>query len=358
MKRIPYGLISDTHNHAWSQFAETTSEGVNSRLQIILDETYRAAQAVKSLGGTHLFHGGDLFHVRGKIAPSVLNPTKDLYKRLIAEGFTVVILAGNHDLEGKHATRLGNAVTALEDIGCLIVSEPTIFELAHNHRICLVPWVDKVADLKIAITDIAAKAAAGVEHDLLIHAPVDGVIPGLPDHGLDPVWLGAQGFAKVFSGHYHNHKDMGGEVFSIGALTHHTWGDVGSKAGFLTVDEHSKVKWHSQRAPEFITIDASTDPAEVPLMVPGNYVKIKIDSAKSSEITAIRDMLNGYGAVGTIVLSQKAPAVAARTGSTIKAGMTIEGSVASYITAAGLPNPAELNALCADILSTVKAVEV
>src|SRR5471030_1191680 len=111
MNRVPYGLISDSHNHPWSQFAETTSLGVNTRLQIILDETYRAAQTLKAVGGKTLIHAGDLFHVRGKIAPSVLNPTKDLYKRLVDEGFDIIILAGNHDLEGKESTRTGSAVT-------------------------------------------------------------------------------------------------------------------------------------------------------------------------------------------------------------------------------------------------------
>lgn len=366
MKRIPYSIISDSHNHSWSQFAEVTPEGVNSRLQIILDETYRAAQVCKSLGGKHLFHCGDLFHVRGKIAPSVLNPTKDLYKKLIAEGFTIHIIAGNHDLEGKNSTRVGNAVTALEDIGCIVISEPTIVELSPEHRVCMVPWVDKVPDLKIAIEKIYAEgctlkagspAVESLELDLMIHAPVDGVIVGLPDHGLDPEWLSKIGFSKTFSGHYHNHKEVADAVWSVGALTHHTWGDVGSKAGFVSVAENGDVKWHSQHAPEFITIDASTDPADIPMLVPGNYVRIKIDSAKSSEINAIRQMMNDFGAVGVIVLSQKAPAVAARTGSTIKSGMTLEGSVAAYIASAGLKNAPALNTLCADILSTVKAVE-
>jgi DNA repair exonuclease SbcCD nuclease subunit len=362
MSRVPYALISDTHCHGWTQFAETTSLGVNTRLQIILDETYRAAQTLKALGGKHLFHGGDLFHVRGKIAPSVLNPTKDLYKKLIAEGFEIIILAGNHDLEGKEASRLGSAITALEDVGCRIINEPTIIDLGPNHRVCMVPWVDKVAALKVEIEKIGAEAhrtaAGGTDHDLIIHAPVDGVIIGLPDHGLDPKWLAGQGFVKVFSGHYHNHKHMGDEVYSIGALTHHTWGDVGSKAGFVTVDEAGLVKYNAQHAPEFITIDASTDPSEIPLIVPGNYVRVKVDTAKSSEINAVRAMLMGHGAVGVIVLSQKAPAVASRTGSTIKAGMSLEGSVASWIAAAGMKREAELNALCADILSTVKATEV
>jgi len=361
MSRIPYALISDSHNHAWNSFAVDNADGVNSRLQVILDETYRAAQAIKAAGGKTLFHGGDLFHVRGKIAPSVLNPTVDLYKKLVEEGFDVIINAGNHDLEGKNSTRLGSAVTALESIGCTVVNEPRIITLGTHHVVVVVPWHDKVPELKAAIESMGVKVRAsilgGTEVDLLIHAPVDGVIPGLPDHGLDNAWLASLGYNRVFSGHYHNFKDFGNGVYSIGALTHHTWSDVNSKAGFLISDD-TGVSYNATHAPGFIEIDASTDPAEIPLIVPGNYVKVKIDSNKTSDIAAVRQLMNDSGAKGVIILPQAKPAAAPRVGSTVKAGQSLEGSVAAYIDGKSIENADfkdKLNALCGDILSTVKA---
>lgn len=361
MSRIPYALISDTHNHAWNSFATENADGVNSRLQIILDETKRAAQVVRAAGGDTLLHGGDLFHVRGKIAPSVLNPTVDCYKELIADGFKIIINAGNHDLEGKSSTRLGSAVTALESIGCTIVNEPQIITLGTHHVVVVIPWHDKVAELKTVIEEMGAKARAsivgGTQVDLLIHAPVDGVIPGLPDHGLDNAWLAALSFDRVFSGHYHNFKDFGNGVYSIGALTHHTWSDVNSKAGFLISDD-TGVKYNATHAPGFIEISAETDPSEIPLIVPGNYVKVKIDSNKTSDIAAVRQLMADNGAKGVIVLPQAKAAATPRVGSTVKAGQTLEGSVAAYIDGKGIANADfkdKLSALCGDILSTVKA---
>src|SRR3569833_3315235 len=122
----PYGVMSDTHNHGWSAFATVLPSGVNSRLQIILDETWRCAQEIKKAGGDTLYHGGDLFHVRGSIAPSVLNPTTDCYRAIIEDGIQVVIDAGNHDLEGKEAARVSSAITALEGVGCKVVNKPEI----------------------------------------------------------------------------------------------------------------------------------------------------------------------------------------------------------------------------------------
>lgn len=358
MSRIPYALISDTHNHHWNQFATETPDGVNGRLQIIIDETKRAAKAIKLAGGTHLFHGGDLFHVRGKIAPSVLNPTKDCYKEVLADGIDVTINAGNHDLEGKNSSRLGSAVTALEDIGCTVISETTLIGLSELHQVFMIPWIDKVADLKVEIqrvADLCKLGATGTIYDLIIHAPIDGVIPGLPDHGLDPVWLGTLGFDRVFSGHYHNYKDFGNGVWSIGALTHHTWSDVNSKAGFLLSTEEG-VRYCASHAPSFIEVDAATDPAEIPLLVPGNYVKVKINSSKTSDIAAVRQLMTDNGAVGVVILPQKVATTPSRTGATVKAGQTLEGSVNAFIDGGEFTDKPKLSTLCLDILSTVRSV--
>lgn len=339
----PYGIISDTHNHGWSAFASTNEKGVNTRLQMTLDETKRAGMTVLEAGGDTLYHAGDLFHVRGSIAPSVLNPTKDLYKELIQMGLKIKLLTGNHDLEGRDTSRIGSAVTALEDVGCEVVS--TVQRgLDVSPNVVMLPWIQDVEELKKAIQDAAASDVNPSEVDLIIHAPVDGVIPGLPDHGLSYMWLGKVGFRRVFSGHYHHHKDFGNGVYSIGALTHQNWGDVGSKAGFLIVSDEG-VKWHSTRAPSFVQIDASTDPDEIPLIVDGNYVRAKVNTGKQHEIEAMRQHLLDCGALGVVILSQKeAPSAGTRAGgaATVKAGASIETSVADFIKAGTFAKPEAL----------------
>ena len=90
-----YGIISDTHCHNWSTFATVGVDGVNTRLSIILKEIKRAAEEVKKAGGKRLFHAGDLFHVRGSVAPSVLNPTLKYFEQIIEMGVEPVIICGN-----------------------------------------------------------------------------------------------------------------------------------------------------------------------------------------------------------------------------------------------------------------------
>lgn len=347
----PYGVISDTHNHAWSSFATTQSDGTNSRLQVTLSEIRRCAAEVRAAGGNLIIHAGDMFHVRGSIAPSVLNPTKDCLKELIEQGFEIVILAGNHDLESKESNRLSSAITALEDIGCRIVNA-TSYDAGCAAELVMVPWHQNTADLKVAIEAVHPNDRPAA--DLVIHAPIDGVISGLPDHGLTAKYLGELGFRRVFSGHYHHFKDFDNGVYSIGALTHLTWGDVGSKAGFLIVKEEG-VTWFKSHAPEFVEITDATEFDEIPLLVDGNYVRAKTSSSKQADIEDLRAHLTKSGAKGITIMAQKAASVEARTGATVSAGASIDVSVNDFIKSKSYANAEKLAILCSNILSETGA---
>lgn len=329
----PRCLLADIHLHNWSSFSSIDEGGVNTRLEMLLSEIRRANQELINAGGSVMVIAGDLFHVRGSIAPSVLNPALDTFREIIDSGTEVVIIPGNHDLEGKHTERLGSAVTALENAGCTIIDRPCFMR-----NMLLIPWYESVKDLQKAIEDaIDANTEPGYDptssYDLIMHAPIDGVITGLPDHGLKPEWLASLGFKRVFAGHYHNHKEFPGGVYSIGALAHHTWSDVGSKAGFLIVSDDD-VRYCASHVPSFIDITDKTDPDEIPLLVDGHYVRIKTPVANNAVIQSVREELMEYGARGVVVQTVKA-AVLKRESSAVtsgvKAGMSLVQSVSKYI---------------------------
>lgn len=350
----PYGIISDSHHHQWSAFSTVNANGVNSRLQVLLDETKRCAAEVKAAGGYTLVHAGDLFHVRGNLTPSVLNPTIDCYREIIRDGIEVVLLAGNHDLEGKDAARVSSAITALEGVGCKIINK-TDYDAATYADLVMVPWQQNIADLKAAIE--FCDPTDRPDADLIIHAPIDGVIKGLPDHGLTDDYLSKLGFRRVFAGHYHHHKDFGNGVYSIGALAHHTWGDIGTKAGFMIVKDGEPPRWFKSHAPEFVEVNAETDLEDVALLVDGNFVRVKTNSTKANEVEEIRNFLTDAGAKGVVVLAQKDATVLARTGSTISAGASIEVSVGDFIKRSAFANSERLAILCQDILKETESAK-
>jgi len=355
--KLPYGIQSDTHCHNWHAFSTILPSGVNNRLQTILDEKWRLACEIKAQGGSTMYHTGDLFHVRGNIAPSVLNPTLDVYSRIIKElGLKVRILAGNHDLEGRDAQRVSSAITALEGIGCEIVNETTFFG---DDRVVMIPWIQDVATLKAAIAkavdDINGSMYSDRHNDwaLMIHAPVDGVIAGLPAHGMTDKDLSDYGFKYVFSGHYHHHKDFGNGVYSVGASTHQTWSDLKSKAGFLIVSD-AGVKWHKSHAPDFVEIDGDMDEVEIKAAVDGAYVRAKINSAKTADVERVRKFLTDCGAKGVMIITTKVVIEASRSSSTVKAGASIEESVTEFVNKSPAVDKVALNKLCATILAEAR----
>lgn len=314
----PYALVSDVHCHSWSQFSKVDADGVNSRLRAILDELMRAARELKKAGGTVLRVAGDLFHVRGNIAPSVFNPTFECFKQIAAMGIDVEIIPGNHDLEGNNTDALGNAMQQLLLIdGCHVVIKP---ENTDDYQTVMVPWIEDLDELRAV-----AKRMADPDKDLIIHAPLNGVIKGIPDHGLDPEELAQLGYRRVFCGHYHNHKEFTDGVYSIGATTHQTWSDPGTQAGFLLVYP-DRVEFHPTHAPRFVNIDKHAD---IGPHVKGNYCRLRFKDADEDSIKKAREELQNNGAAGIVDHSTKKRAVT--RGVATATNVTLEVSVVNYV---------------------------
>lgn len=356
MIRYPYLVTSDQHCHNWSQFAVLREDGINSRLENILNEMSVAHAALHDAGGDSSFYGGDLFHVRGKIEPSVFNPTfariKAIHDRYC--DLTTYAIPGNHDLEGRNADELGNAMQQLSSIeGFHVYTQPTLVA----GTVLVVPWYQDLDDLRAILKEWSEKVADPSQVDVIIHAPVNAVIKGIPDHGLEASELAAYGFRRVLSGHYHDHKVMeGGKVISIGATTHQTWNDPGTKAGFLLVYE-DRVEFHETTAPKFVDIGTEDYPEleDLRRTVEGNYVRFKIEDATDAEIKQWRDELEGLGAIGVNMIATKKRAEATRAGTSVSASKTLEASVAEYIAS---KTPADrvsnVQKLCADFIARAR----
>jgi DNA repair exonuclease SbcCD nuclease subunit len=320
-------ISSDHHFHSWSQFATIGADGVNSRLQVLLNELIRSGEELAAAGGRRIYLAGDLYHVRGSVSPLVQNPVIDTFKAL-TQRFDISGIPGNHDLEGAETTRLGSACEALCTVGVRMANETWVDE----RGVVMIPWYSHVKDLLAEIDRVSAEIGDPSKYDLIIHAPVDGVLIGIPTHGLTAEMLARSRFKRIFAGHYHHHASFDDRVFSIGALAHHTWSDVGSKAGYLLVED-DKVTWRASHAPKFVDITAETPEEEIPLLVDGNYVRVKVSSATEAEVRKIREDFTELGAQGVIIHAIRDTKLVARSGSTVKVGASIETSVYEFIKA-------------------------
>ena len=351
MMKNPRLFISDTHYHNWSAFSGINENHENTRLRVILESTAFATKHLHSVGGRVLYHGGDVFHVRGSVAPTVFNPVVDLYQGLSNLGFVSHILAGNHDLESKDSRRLSNAGRALGSVAT-VYDDPEAFVVT-NDGVLMVPWYHEPKALLEALKRFAVGRPDLHKIDALIHAPVNGVIKGIPDHGIEAGELADIGFRRVFVGHYHDHKIMeGGKVISIGALTHQTWGDAGSKAGYLIVTD-DEVYHYDTEAPRFVDL-GKADLGKLASEVTGNYVRLEIEIEKDSKIEEVKNELRAMGAAGVVInpIRKKvssAPKLAAASLA------TMEGSISSYIDAR-MGGEEDLKKLCLEILAETSEI--
>lgn len=291
----PYLVLSDIHLHNWSQFSHTTKDGTNSRLQQILDAISKAVAHLAELGGRDIVITGDMFHTRGNIKPSVLNPTFDLFRNICAHNIRVHAIPGNHDLEGIHSDRLGNAITTLSGIDYFnVYDKPTLLRDKH----LFIPWFE---DSQKILKYANEKVKHNPNLTLFTHVGLNGVVPAAIGNTVNPKDF-SEDFKYVFCGHFHNHVSFDSRVFSVSALTHQTWSDVGSKAGYLIVYE-DKVEQFMTNAPRFIDLNF-TDTYTQP-MVRGNYVRIKDSTITAEEADKFISLLKDWGALAVLDQSSR-----------------------------------------------------
>lgn len=349
----PYGLMSDLHANNWSAFATLDSEGRNSRLMHTIHEIDRCCEETQKVGGDTVWIAGDLFHVRGSISPIVFNTLREVLLKWKTKGLTFKGIPGNHDLSDRESNALGSAVQMLIDDGHC--------EFYHKcgckDGMAWVPWVSNSQDYLKSIEEIRVdminKGFDTSEYDLICHIGVDGTLTNLPAHGVSAERMADFGFKRVFSGHYHNHRDFGNSVWSIGATTHHTWGDVNTKAGFMIVYE-DRVKFFASHAPSFIELTGEEEAEDIPLIVDGHFVQAKISASTLTEVANWRQALLDMNAKGVVIAQTGSKAAVTRVGLTVKSMSSLDNSVSTYCTEKKLrPNVATL---AADVLVRARAV--
>ncbi|WPH68522.1 metallophosphoesterase [Stenotrophomonas phage BUCTxx99] len=333
----PILIFSDPHYHDFTQFSTINAKGLNSRLADTLRATAEAYKHLQSLEGKHAICAGDIFHVRGKVKPSVLNPTSEMFRKLqFGAGLHTYAISGNHDLETDSSSALNSSITALRDVGMNVWSDGPGSAIIDEATVTFVPWEP---DLKKLRKYIATQYPAHPTRPsaLVIHAPLNGVIKGLPDHGLTPDDFKDCKYDKVFIGHYHNHKSFTVgkcEVISVGALTHQNFGDVNNLAGYLMwYPDTGEVKHFTTKAPRFMHVEADRVGDLIPSAAADNYVKVVNGVFESdAEIQAIKDELILKGAKAVVVEGvTKRPAVT-RGSTSGTAAPTIHSILGDYVT--------------------------
>jgi DNA repair exonuclease SbcCD nuclease subunit len=333
---MKFAVVADIHAYGSTVYSSTGVDGVNTRLSLILAELKRTALTLQSQGGKTIFIAGDIFHTRGSIDPEVLNPLRATVEEILNMGIDIHAIPGNHDLKSKDSRALSSQIENLAQISIAggmfrCYNEVTVQQI-EGEWFGFVPWRSSNKDLLEDLQKLSAHPNA-VDMEVFIHAGIDGVLSGMPAHGLTDTDLASFGFERVYAGHYHNHVAFsGGKVISVGATTHHNWGDVGTRAGFLIVEKGNDPVFHDTQAPKFTDL-TGLDETDMEIECRGNYVRFRGPTMTQAEINELRDQFRKWGALGVSIEVPKAT-VASRPSAAASKGLTIDQSVANFVDSA------------------------
>jgi DNA repair exonuclease SbcCD nuclease subunit len=143
--------------------------------------------------------------------------------------------------------------------------------------------------------------------------------------------LNADDFLKqdikyVFSGHFHNHVAFDARVYSVGSLTHQTWSDLGSIAGYLLVTEE-KVTQHETAAPKFVLLPE--DCFGIGKFHPPSYVRITGEETEES-ITELREICLKNGAIAVQDLSTRPTMIEKKAVRAVDIDLGLDSAIEAY----------------------------
>lgn len=297
----PMIIAADFHMHNWKAHSTMGGDGVNSRLQVGLDCLKQVGEHAKRVGAQDIIIAGDLFHVRGKLTPSVLTPVADALGALGAN-FQITLLAGNHDQENYNGGPTG--LDTLDNIpGIRVVTKPVCLNLEGGQSVVFIPYFRSNDDFKnelIQMRDGALHRGIKVKA-VVIHQGIDGISPSMPTISVDQKWFkDAWPNMPIFSGHYHESRRFN-KLVNIGSPYQQTFGDEGFMNVCWMYDfDNEEISACLIDAPIFMTIDAKFSKWE---KVKGNIIRAHAKTAAKGKLLCDRAI--AVGAIDAIVLIEK-----------------------------------------------------
>jgi DNA repair exonuclease SbcCD nuclease subunit len=209
----------------------------------------------KSNNIEYIYHGGDTFHTPGSIPTQALSIFQGFLSSLNSNNIKFRTLVGNHD----QANRIGNIHPLNTNfIKGNLTAEPG--EIKH--------WVDDGLNVfAMGYTESEDKikelleVASRTPSMVLMHQGVAGVPLSsgyVIDERLSPSMIPNN--CRVFTGHYHYHKQVTPNLTVIGNLTALNWSDIDQIKGFLVWDdETNETEFIESGAPRFISLRHDMD---------------------------------------------------------------------------------------------------
>lgn len=300
---VRFLVFSDFHAHNFAEGASRVEHEVlpglfNSRLIAAGKAIDQICDYAKDNGIELVLFAGDMFHSRSKLDVDVVN-VLHYHLRKLSECTTVYAIAGNHDYADKFGnihslSPLADSIRILEGNGCVGLTE--VGSQYTQILISGVPYTDSLEEAKIRLQRSADFGILGDEAAykiLLAHLGMQGAKVGsdyvlIEKTDIQVSDVPYDSFDVCLFGHFHEHQQLFGNGWYVGATFQHNWGDANTKRGFLdiTLDKGKKPvikQIECEAPPKYWVLDKSNAKKLKPLIREQDLVRIT-DDTKSDDI--------------------------------------------------------------------------
>lgn len=300
---VRFLVFSDFHAHNFAEGASRVEHEVlpglfNSRLIAAGKAIDQICDYAEDNGIELVLFAGDMFHSRSKLDVDVVN-VLHYHLRKLADSTTIYAIAGNHDYADKFGnihslSPLADSIRILEGDGLLgsYMSPNGTATIISG-----VPYTDSLEEAKIRLQKSADLGAVFTKlHEykiLLAHLGMQGAKVGsdyvlIEKTDIQVSDVPYDSFDVCLFGHFHEHQQLFGNGWYVGATFQHNWGDANTKRGFLdiTLDKGKKPvikQIECEAPPKYWVLDKSNAKKLKPLIREQDLVRIT-DDTKSDGI--------------------------------------------------------------------------
>lgn len=285
-------VISDTHFHNWTEFAQPDDTYVNSRLgeQVkVLKKVFNTARDKEA----DIIFAGDLFHKRQAVDTRVFNTIYEVFEN--NKDIQVYGIPGNHD-KVTNSLYSESSIDTFSYIDNTDIHTKLEYIELEDTTLTMVPYGDEVEEIKDFISN--QEVSEDKTNILVAHLGVSGSIVGKGGHRLEGAFtysdLQPDKFDYILLGHYHKPQVLQQDEkhMYVGSMTQNNFGEEGQETGAVFIDTKNKsIERLPIESTKFVTVKGSDIPDNIEEILKSSYVRFTGDRGQAKALENMADDL-------------------------------------------------------------------